>query len=70
MGKRVRLNDPEPEAKPKRVRLEAKEETPSSVAKGKVCTWCEHVYIYPCNGEDPQCMNNKWVRERQGKRRK
>lgn len=30
----------------------------------RACTFCEHTYIYPCDGKSDTCMNKKWRQER------
>lgn len=30
-----------------------------SVMKARVCAYCTHAYIKPCDGSDPLCENKK-----------
>lgn len=32
-----------------------------------VCSFCGHVYYFPCHGENDNCMNAQWVKEKGGK---
>lgn len=31
------------------------------------CTYCKHVYANPCNGEQPECENRKWLEAKAAK---
>lgn len=31
------------------------------------CSFCGHVYAFPCHGKSDHCMNARWVRERKEK---
>jgi hypothetical protein len=34
----------------------------------RVCTFCKHPYVKPCDGHDEKCMNARFVRQRQAQR--
>lgn len=26
----------------------------------RLCTFCEHAYVFPCDGKSETCMNRRW----------
>lgn len=37
-----------------------KQEVNSSIARGRECVICKHVYMKPCDGKNKDCQNLKW----------
>ena len=38
---------------------------PPAGKKPEVCKKCEHTYIMPCHGKNAECMNLKWLLEKE-----
>jgi hypothetical protein len=45
-------------------------QVPSSSKKAVTCTFCKHDYLFPCNGENDDCMNKKFILEKKKGKRK
>ena len=51
---------------PRRVSKTASDRSSDNVPEPSMCSFCKHVYIYPCHGKKDDCTNAIWKRQQLG----